>query len=84
MRGALRDQASPRHVGFGPLAGQRRQGHGGAGRAIQPFLRLQVEEAAEALQLGLQAPFKPATPTKMQALGWPLPDGLRPGVDRVQ
>lgn len=46
--------------------------------AIQPFLHWQITEAAEAVELGLSAPFKPATPTKMLALGWPIPDGMAP------
>jgi hypothetical protein len=44
--------------------------------AIGPFLRWQVDEATAALELGLSAPFKPATPNKMEALGWPIPPGL--------
>lgn len=44
--------------------------------AIQPFLRLQLDEAAQAVELGMAAPFKPATPNKMQQLGWPIPSGL--------
>lgn len=41
---------------------------------VRPYMRLQVEEAAAALAVGTRAGFKPATLTKIAALGWELPD----------
>jgi hypothetical protein len=43
-------------------------------RAVRPYLRLQQEEVGHALTVGLEAPFKPATPQKMAGLGWELPE----------
>lgn len=42
--------------------------------AVRPFLRWQGAEAAAAVEMGLSAPFKSATPEKMRALGWPVPE----------
>lgn len=41
--------------------------------AVRPFLRLQADEADLALAVGLKAPHKPASLSKMAALGWPMP-----------
>lgn len=41
---------------------------------IRPFLRLQVERAAQAMNVGFSTPFKPATLQKMQQLGWDVPE----------
>lgn len=43
--------------------------------AVRPYLHLQAAEADLALSVGLAAPYKPATPAKMAALGWSLPEG---------
>jgi hypothetical protein len=42
--------------------------------ATRPFLRWKGTQAGSAVELGLAAPFKQATPAKMRALGWPLPE----------
>lgn len=42
--------------------------------AIEPYIRFQKAETEEALKVGLAAPKKPATPAKMKALGWPIPE----------
>lgn len=42
--------------------------------AIKPFIRFQKTDIEEALKVGLGAPKKPATPNKMKALGWPIPE----------
>ena len=44
--------------------------------AIQTYVRFQVEECEYALSVGLEAPFKAATITRMQTLGWPIPEAL--------
>lgn len=41
---------------------------------VRPHLRLQADEAAAALAVGMRAPFKAATLRKMVELGWELPD----------
>jgi len=40
-------------------------------RAVRPMLRLQSDDADEALRAADAAGFKPATVAKMTALGWP-------------
>lgn len=40
---------------------------------VRSHLRFQIDAAQEALAVGLSAPFKPATPKKMEALGWEVP-----------
>lgn len=42
--------------------------------AVLPHLRVQAEQAAEVLEVGLAAPRKATTFTKMAALGWPTPE----------
>jgi hypothetical protein len=42
--------------------------------ATRPYLHIQTRDADAALACGLSATHKPATPTKMAALGWPLPE----------
>lgn len=42
--------------------------------ACRPYLRWKGTEADAVVDLGLSSPFKAATPGKMRALGWPLPD----------
>jgi len=44
---------------------------------VRPYLRVHADDARSALVLGMAAPFKPATPEKMRALGWDLPDVWR-------
>lgn len=44
--------------------------------AVRPYLRLRTDDADAALLVGLRAPHKPATPRKMAALGWPLPEWI--------
>lgn len=41
--------------------------------AIQPYVRFQDEEVAEALEAGLAATKKAHTVASMQKIGWPLP-----------
>lgn len=41
--------------------------------AIEPYAHFQKSEIRELLEVGLEAPKKPATPDKMAALGWPNP-----------
>lgn len=41
---------------------------------VRPYLRVHADDARAALVVGTAAPFKPATPAKMAALGWDLPD----------
>lgn len=41
--------------------------------AVHPYLRLQRYDTDQAIEVGLRAPHKPATLTKMLALGWPDP-----------
>lgn len=41
---------------------------------IRPFLRVQLDRAEEALSVGLETRFKPATLEKMRQLGWDLPE----------
>lgn len=41
---------------------------------IRPYMHFQTDAAREAINLGLRAPFKPATLQKMESLGWELPD----------
>lgn len=43
--------------------------------AIEPFAVFQKTEVRDCLYVGLEAPKKKATPAKMSALGWPLPEG---------
>lgn len=45
--------------------------------AVRPYLRLRADEATSVIALGLTSGFKPATVTKMAALGWPIPDQMR-------
>jgi hypothetical protein len=45
---------------------------------VRPYLHVLADPAAEALAVGMAAPFKPATPAKMLALGWDLPDVWSP------
>lgn len=40
---------------------------------IRPFLRIQADKADEALVVGLDTRFKPATLEKMRQLGWEVP-----------
>lgn len=42
--------------------------------AVLPYMRFQRELAEEVLAIGLDAPHKKPTVTKMKRLGWPLPD----------
>lgn len=42
--------------------------------SVLPFLRFQRDEAIEAIRLGLEAGYKPATIAKMAELGWRLPN----------
>ena len=44
------------------------------GSAVLPHIRLQKTDFEVAVAVGLIAPKKLATPKKMQALGWPLPE----------
>ena len=41
---------------------------------IRPYLRLQLDEAVEALVVGLTTRYKPATVQKMADLGWEIPE----------
>lgn len=41
---------------------------------VAPYLRLRTGEAEELIGVGLAAGWKPATVTKMAALGWPVPE----------
>lgn len=43
--------------------------------ASLPYLRMQVQEAREAVAAGLTAQHWGETPSKMAALGWPVPEG---------
>lgn len=45
---------------------------------VMPYLRFQEVEARMLLSVGLRAPHKPATPQKMHALGWALPEWIDP------
>lgn len=40
---------------------------------LRPYLRLQHDDAIAALNVGVTAPFKPATIQKMRELGWDAP-----------
>lgn len=42
--------------------------------AVRPYLRVKGTAADDAIALGLRAPRKAATPGRMAALGWPLPE----------
>lgn len=44
---------------------------------VLPFLQLQVETAQQLLDVGLSCGRKLATPAKMAALGWDVPDFVR-------
>lgn len=44
---------------------------------VRPFLRMQLDAAEDALEVGLVAPFKPATPAKMVELGWKVPASMK-------
>lgn len=46
--------------------------------AVRPYLRVRGYDADEALEVGLRAGRKPATLTRMVALGWPVPDAWTP------
>jgi hypothetical protein len=46
---------------------------------IRPYMRLQTEAVTAALNVGLDAPFKPATLTNMSALCWAMPALEREG-----
>lgn len=48
---------------------------------VSPYLRLRTAEASELIQVGLAAGWKPATVTKMAALGWTVPE--RPALRAV-
>ena len=41
---------------------------------IRPYLRIHADAARTGIVIGTAAPFKPATPLKMRALGWHIPD----------
>lgn len=41
---------------------------------IRPYLRVHADAARTGVVVGTAAPFKPATPQKMAALGWHIPD----------
>lgn len=43
---------------------------------LRPFLRIQAEAATSAMNVGLNAPFKPQVVKKMHELGWTIPAGL--------
>lgn len=42
--------------------------------ALRPFLQLQGYGADQAIEVGMKAPKKQATPEKMRVLGWPVPE----------
>ena len=42
--------------------------------SVLPYLRFKRDEAVEAIRVGLDADYKPATLTKMKELGWELPN----------
>lgn len=41
---------------------------------IRPYVRLQVDAVTSALNVGMEAPFKPGVLQKMVDLGWEIPD----------
>lgn len=46
--------------------------------ALLPYLQLQHQAARQLLDVGLRAPRKPATITKLADAGWPIPEFLPP------
>lgn len=52
--------------------------------AIQPFIRFQKPEVDQAINLGLDAPFKAAKLKEMEKLGWSIPPELKPNIAVVR